>query len=126
MSGCIPPVRRKPEKLGSVPLEVDALEQKLLFALVYQKTYPLQVLLGEVFDLSQPRTNYWIHHLLPVLKQALDDLSLIPERDPHQFASHEKRQGELSKCAKVLCTFQNADSPIFMLKIGLQKSRKDF
>lgn len=73
---------------------LNTLEQKLLFALVYQKTYPLQVLLGEVFDLSQPRTNYWIHHLLPVLKQALDELGLIPERDPRQFASHEKRQGE--------------------------------
>jgi hypothetical protein len=73
---------------------LDTLEQKLLLVLVYQKTYPLQVLLGEVFELSQARTNYWIHHLLPVLKLALDDLGLIPERNPRQFASHEKRQRE--------------------------------
>jgi len=73
---------------------LDTLEQKLLFALVYQKTYPLQELLGEVFELSQARTNYWIHHLLPVLKRALDDMGLSPERDPRQFASHEKRQRE--------------------------------
>src|SRR4051794_26791857 len=32
-------------------------EQKLLFILVHQKTYPLQVLLGEVFELSQSRVN---------------------------------------------------------------------
>ena len=31
---------------------LDSIEQKLLFALVYQKTYPVQTLLGEVFELS--------------------------------------------------------------------------
>jgi hypothetical protein len=71
---------------------LDALEQKLLFALVYQKTYPVQTLLGELFELSQSRTNDWIHRLLPILKDALDDLSVLPERDPRQFAQHEKRQ----------------------------------
>jgi hypothetical protein len=48
-------------------------EQKLLFILVHQKTYPLQTLLGEVFELSQPRVNEWVHRLLPVLKVALDE-----------------------------------------------------
>src|SRR5512140_1506177 len=48
---------------------LDPPEQKLLFALVYLKAYPLQVLLGEVFELSQPQTNAWIHRLLPVLQQ---------------------------------------------------------
>src|SRR5947207_12365705 len=55
-------------------------EQKLLFLLVYLKTYPLQVLLGELFELSQPRVNYWIHRLLPLLQQALDALGVLPER----------------------------------------------
>jgi hypothetical protein len=71
---------------------LDTLEQKLLFALVYQKTYPVQTLLGELFDLSQTRTNDWIHRLLPILKGALDHLGVLPERDPQQFAQHEKRQ----------------------------------
>jgi Helix-turn-helix of DDE superfamily endonuclease/DDE superfamily endonuclease len=70
------------------------MEQKLLFVLVYQKTYPLQELLGTVFGLSQPRVNQWIHRLLPVLLQALDDLGFLPERDPGQFARHERGQGE--------------------------------
>jgi hypothetical protein len=69
------------------------IEQKLLFALVYQKTYPVQTLLGEVFGLSQSRANDWIHRLLPILKEALDDLGVLPERDPHRFARHEKQQG---------------------------------
>ncbi len=46
---------------------LDSPEQKLLFALVYLKAYPLQVLLGEVFELSRPQADHWIHRLLPVL-----------------------------------------------------------
>jgi hypothetical protein len=61
-------------------------EQKLLFILVYQKAYPLQALLGEVFDLSQSRVNYWVHHLLPLLQQTLAALEVMPERKPSQFA----------------------------------------
>ena len=69
---------------------LDTIEQKLLFALAYQKDYPLQVLLGEVFGLSQGRANEWIHRLLPILKQALDDLGVLPERDPKELARHEQ------------------------------------
>src|SRR5262245_25066242 len=53
-------------------------EDKLLFLLVYLKTYPLQAVLGELFDLSQPQVNYWIHRLLPVLRLALDDRACSP------------------------------------------------
>jgi hypothetical protein len=61
-------------------------EQKLLFLLVYLKTYPLQVLMAELFGMSQPRVNYWLHRLLPVLRDALDELGALPERDPRAFA----------------------------------------
>jgi Helix-turn-helix of DDE superfamily endonuclease/DDE superfamily endonuclease len=61
-------------------------EDKLLFILVYLKTYPLQVVMGELFDLSQPRVNYWIHRLLPALQEALDDLGVCPERNGRHFA----------------------------------------
>ena len=64
---------------------LDGLEQKLLFLLVYLKTYPLQVLLGELFDLGQPAVNYWLRRLLPILRDALDDLDALPERDPRAF-----------------------------------------
>lgn len=69
-------------------------EQKLLFILVHQKTYPLQTLLGEVFELSQSRVNEWVQRLLPVLKLALDELGVLPERDPTQFAQSEPQHGE--------------------------------
>ena len=61
-------------------------EQKLLFLLVYLRIYPLQVVMGELFGLSQPAVNSWIHRLLPVLRAALDDWDVLPERDPHRFA----------------------------------------
>lgn len=73
---------------------LDLPEQKLLFALVYLKAYPLQVMLGEVFELSQPSANEWIHRLLPVLQQALKDLGVRPERNPRQFARRERQSGE--------------------------------
>ena len=66
--------------------QLQTTEQKLLFSLVYQKTYPLQVLLGELFGLSQSRVNRWIHRLLPILQQALDDLGVLPSREPRTFA----------------------------------------
>lgn len=85
--------KRKRQVGGGRKSTLDRIEQKLLFALVYQKTYPEQTLLGELFDLSQSRTNEWIHRLLPILKDALDALGVLPERDPLQFAQQEKRQG---------------------------------
>jgi hypothetical protein len=67
---------------------LHAPEQKLLFLLVYLKTYPLQVVLGELFGLSQSGVNYWIHRLLPLLRQALDELGALPERAGGAFAGH--------------------------------------
>src|SRR6185369_10346176 len=69
-------------------------EQKLLFILVQQKAYPLQTLLGEVFELSQPRVNEGIHRLLPILKEALEELGVLPEREPEHFAQREAQHGD--------------------------------
>jgi hypothetical protein len=69
-----------------------SIEQKLLFSLVYQKSYPVQSIMGELFGISQPQANEWIHTLLPILKQALDDLGYEPERDPKKFKKSEQGQ----------------------------------
>ena len=42
----------------------------------------VQALLGEVFGLSQSRANRWIQRLLLILKQALDELGVLPSRAP--------------------------------------------
>ena len=68
---------------GALPQRAD----KLLFTLVFQKTNPLQTMHGLQFDLSQPQTNYWIHHLLPVLQRTLAALGMAPERDTSRVAT---------------------------------------
>jgi hypothetical protein len=73
---------------------LQAVEDKLLFALVYTKTYPLQVVQGQLFGMSQPSASDWIHFLVPVLATALDQLGLLPERDGAQVAQHERRHAE--------------------------------
>jgi hypothetical protein len=66
-------------------------DQKLLFVLVYLKTYPLQAVMAELFGLSQPGVNYWLHRLLPILHAALDAMGVLPERNPHHFAQGQSR-----------------------------------
>jgi hypothetical protein len=59
---------------------------KLLFILVYQKTFPLQTLHGFQFGLSQGQVNHWIHRLLPVLQMSLAEMGMKPERDGGKVA----------------------------------------
>lgn len=73
---------------------LDRPEQKLLFILVYLKTYTLQVILGELFDMSQPRANQWIHRLLPILRDALDELGVLPERTAEHFGERQTGLGK--------------------------------
>jgi len=69
---------------GKLPSWAD----KLLFILVYQKTNPLQTMHVLQFNLSQSQTNYWLHHLWPVLQQALRDMGQAPEREASQVAQN--------------------------------------
>lgn len=61
-------------------------EDKLLFILVYEKTYPLQTMHGLQFGMSQGQVNYWIHHLTPILQATLASLGMTPERDGQAVA----------------------------------------
>lgn len=66
---------------GGVKGKLQRMEDKLLFSLVYQKTYPLQTMQGLHFEMSQSQANEWIHRLLPVLQEALAMLEMKPERE---------------------------------------------
>jgi len=74
--------------------QLETTEQKLLFSLVYVKTYPLQALLGAMFGLSQSRVNRWLQRLLPIVKDALEELGVLPSRAPEQFAEQEQEHRE--------------------------------
>ena len=55
-------------------------EDRLLFILVYLKTYTLQVVQGRLFGMVQGKANQWIHVLLPSLLAALRTLGDAPAR----------------------------------------------
>lgn len=43
--------------------------------------------------MSQSQASHWIHRLLPVLLSALDDVGVLPERDPRHFAKGRTASG---------------------------------
>ena len=69
--------------------KLSRLEDKLLFIVVHEKSYPLQTMLGLQFGLSQGRVNQWIHRLTPVVRKALADMGQTPERDGQAVAESE-------------------------------------
>jgi uncharacterized damage-inducible protein DinB len=74
------PRQRKPG--GGRKATLKGVEDKLLFILVYFKTYPLQTVQATMFGMSQAQTNEWIHRLTPLLQAALGREQLLPEREP--------------------------------------------
>jgi hypothetical protein len=88
---------RKRQSGGGRKGQLGTTEQKLLFSLVYVKTYPLQALLGAMFGLSQSRVNRWLQRLLPIVKQALEELGVLPSRAPAQFAEQERGHPEAAE-----------------------------
>lgn len=80
---------RQRGKGGGNKSNLAGLEDKLLFILVYEKTYPLQTMLGLQFGLSQGRVNAWIHRLTPILQAALAAMGMTPERDGQALSSSE-------------------------------------
>ena len=78
---------RQRQSGGGAQDVLPQMDDQLLFILVYQKTSPLHIMHGLQCDLSQPQTNYWIHHLLPVLQRAFAALGMAPERDASRVAT---------------------------------------
>lgn len=78
---------RQRQRGGGVKGVLAKPEDKLLFILIYQKTYPLQTMHGLQFDMSQPQVNEWIQRLMPILRQALAQLGMSPVRDPQAVPS---------------------------------------
>jgi hypothetical protein len=61
-------------------------DDRLLFILVYLKTYSLQVVQGRLFGMGQSKANQWIHTLLPVLLAAVRTLGDAPARSIAELA----------------------------------------
>ena len=61
-------------------------EDRLLFILVYLKTYALQVVHGRLFGMGQSKANQWIHVLLGILQATLRALGDAPTRSMRELA----------------------------------------
>src|SRR5881409_4478976 len=61
-------------------------EDRLLFILVYLKTYSLQVVQGRLFGMGQSKAHQWIHVLLVVLQATLRTLGDAPSRSLTELA----------------------------------------
>lgn len=79
--------KRKRRAGGGRKAHLKTMADRLLFILFYLKTYPIQEVLAFLFGMSQGQANEWIHRLGRILKQALDDLGHLPERDGHRVAA---------------------------------------
>ena len=55
-------------------------EQKLFFILFYLKNYPTFDVLGAIFDLSPSKADELVQKLLPILKNAQQNLHALPHR----------------------------------------------
>ena len=88
---------RKRQRGGGRQGQLGTTEQKLLFSLVYLKTYALQALLGAMVELSQARVNRWLQRLLPIVRHALDEWGVLPSREPEQFAEQERGHQEAAE-----------------------------
>src|SRR6266571_4633475 len=85
-------------------------EDRLLFILVYLKTYALQVVHGRLFGMVQGKANQWIHVLLPVLLAALRTLGDAPALS---LAALAQRLGiSEADAAAVVATLEEEPAPL--------------
>lgn len=71
---------RQRQQGGGRRSTMPEMADKLVFILVYFRFYPVQILQGFLFNLSQPQANDWIHRLTPFLNEALGYEQQLPAR----------------------------------------------
>jgi hypothetical protein len=79
---------------------------KLLFILIYFKTYPTQDLMGAMFDLSQPQVCSWVHRLSPLLEKVLGCKMQLPERRA------QKLHQVLERCPELTFVMDGTERPV--------------
>ena len=92
-------LKGKPRQRIALPRKTNVLpghHDKLLFILVYLKTFPLQEIQADTFSMTQPQANFWIHLLSPILLKTLKRLKELPERN------NQKLELLLKGCSGVL------------------------
>lgn len=91
---------------GGRKAELEHLEDKLLFILVYFRLYPTQEVQGFLFGIGQAQANEWVHRLTGVLNQALGYEKQLPEREP------SKLEAVLTLCPSLEFMIDGTERPI--------------
>jgi DDE superfamily endonuclease/Helix-turn-helix of DDE superfamily endonuclease len=86
--------------------ELERLEDKLLFILVYFRLYPTQEVQGFLFGIGQAQANEWVHRLTRVLNQALGSDQQLPEREP------AKLEAVLTSCPSLEFIIDGTERPL--------------
>src|SRR5437899_7672657 len=95
-------------------------EDRLLFILVYLKTYALQVVQGRLFGMVQGKANQWIHALLPALLAALRALGDAPARSLAALA--QRLGGSEADAAPVVAPLEEAVAPEVVAAVAASAS----
>ena len=77
--------RTKPTFREHAKVQLKGTEIKLFFILYYLKNNPLQESLALTFSISQGKVNQWINSLLPILRDSLDKIKVLPARNEEEW-----------------------------------------
>ena len=72
-----------PYKNACLPSDAD----RLVFIFMYLRQAGTQDAFGQLFGMSQPVANKWIHLLLPILNAALAEVGELPAREKEPLVS---------------------------------------
>lgn len=81
---------RKREYGGGNRPKLKLTEDKLLFILMYFRLYPIQILHGMWFDITESVANRWIHRLTPLIEKTLEFKCVLPK---HKGGGRPKGRG---------------------------------
>ena len=111
------------------------IEDKLLFIVVYLRKATTQDIFGEVFKMSQPVANKWIHILHPCLNQALaavgemparnvQELQLAPEKGQLFFQDGTERPIQRPKDPEIQAVFYSGKKKRYCIKNNVLVNRQ--
>ena len=111
------------------------IEDKLLFIVVYLRKATTQDIFGEVFRMSQPVANKWIHILHPCLNQALaavgerparnvQELHLAPEKGQLFFQDGTERPIQRPKDPEIQAIFYSGKKKRHCIKNNVLVNRQ--
>jgi hypothetical protein len=109
---------RQRQRGGGRSSQIPESADKLVFILVYFRFYPVQVLQGFLFGLSQPQASDWIHRLTPILNAALGYEQQLPARQAREIETI------LSACPELEFMIDGTERPIRRPKAAEQQKAK--